>query len=115
MILDTNLIVFKSFFVNTPFFHRYHGYIYGVFNITERINMMRSAKIISLLLPCLIFCFNNAKAETLENMYQNFKNEINKKYGLDYSVDFSVLEQKTSPNGENNAVQAYIYPSFSIL
>ena len=75
--------------------------------------MMKNAKIISLLLTCLLFCFNSARAETLENMYQNFKNEINKKYGLDYSVDFSVLEQRTSPNGENNAVQAYIYPSFS--
>ncbi|MBP5699004.1 MAG: carbohydrate porin [Alphaproteobacteria bacterium] len=44
--------------------------------------------------------------------YQNFKNELMKKYDFDYSIDASLLGQRTSPNGENNAVQAYIYPSF---
>lgn len=44
--------------------------------------------------------------------YQNLKNELMKKYGFDYSIDVSLLGQRTSPNGENNAVQAYIYPSF---
>ena len=61
----------------------------------------------------LLLCLNEAKASSLDNMYQNFKNELNKKYGFDYSVDFSLLEQRTSPNGKNNAVQAYIYPSFA--
>lgn len=60
---------------------------------------------------CLLL--NDARAEDLTTMYQNFKNDINKKYGFDYSIDFSVLEQRTSPNGDNNAVQAYIYPSFA--
>lgn len=59
---------------------------------------------------CAMACSNSALA--VED-YQNFKNMLNKNYGFDYSVDFSVLEQRTAPNGENNAVQAYIYPSFS--
>ena len=62
---------------------------------------------------CLILCgvlYTNQVSAA--NEYQNFKNEWNNKYGFDYSVDFSVLEQRTAPNGENNAVQAYIYPSF---
>jgi len=60
-----------------------------------------------------LITFNQAQAQDLNTMYQDFKNELNKKYGFDYSVDVSLLEQRTSPNGENNAVQAYIYPSFS--
>jgi hypothetical protein len=61
----------------------------------------------------LLLCLNEAKASSLDNAYQNFKNELNKKYGFDYSVDFSLLEQRTSPSGKDNAVQAYIYPSFA--
>lgn len=59
------------------------------------------------------FCYNTANAQSFSSEYQNFKNGLNKKYGFDYSVDLSVLEQRTSPNGENNAVQGYLYPSFS--
>ena len=45
--------------------------------------------------------------------YQDYKNYLNKQYGFDYSIDMSVLEQRTAPRGKNNAVQAYIYPSFT--
>lgn len=58
------------------------------------------------------FLYGNARAQGLESDYQNFKNMVNKKYGLDYSIDLSILEQRTSPNGKNNAVQGYLYPSF---
>ena len=63
----------------------------------------------------LIMCFSNtdARAQGVFDNYQDFKNRINKKYGFDYSVDVSILEQRTSPNGKNNAVQGYLYPSFS--
>ena len=59
------------------------------------------------------FCYNTANAQSFSSEYQNFKNGLNKKYGFDYSIDLSVLEQRSSPNGENNAVQGYLYPSFS--
>jgi len=73
---------------------------------------MKKYKTLLLFLGCVL-SFNEAEAQNLSGMYQDFKNELNKKYGFDYSVDVSVLEQRSSPNGENNAVQAYIYPSFS--
>lgn len=44
--------------------------------------------------------------------YKDFKNQLDKKYGFDYNFDISVLGQRSSPNGEHNAVQAYLYPSF---
>lgn len=44
--------------------------------------------------------------------YQDFKNKLNKEYGFDYNFDISVLGQRSSPNGEHNAVQTYLYPSF---
>lgn len=49
-----------------------------------------------------------AKAED----YQDFKNKLSKEYGFDYNFDVSVLEQRSSPNGQHNAVQTYLYPSF---
>lgn len=61
------------------------------------------------LLVCLgLLAFEEAKAED----YQAFKNELNNKYGFDYNFDISVLGQRSSPNGEHNAVQTYLYPSF---
>jgi hypothetical protein len=50
---------------------------------------------------------------SLAKEYQSYKNYLNKQYGLDYSIDMSVLEQRTAPSGKSNAVQAYIYPSFT--
>lgn len=64
-------------------------------------------KIFLLALFCMA-CINSVRAES----YQNFKNELNKKYGFDYNFDISVLEQRSSPNGDHNAVQTYLYPSF---
>lgn len=58
-------------------------------------------------------CHAMAAEISLAKEYQNYKNYLNKQYGLDYSIDMSVLEQRTAPNGKSNAVQAYIYPSFS--
>ena len=45
--------------------------------------------------------------------YQEFKEMLSEKHGFDYDIDVSLLEQRTSPSGKNNAVQSYIYPSFS--
>jgi len=73
---------------------------------------MKKYKVILATLICLL-SMQNVYAKDLSNLYQDFKNDLNKKYGFDYSIDFSLLEQRTSPNGKNNAVQAYIYPSFS--
>ena len=67
----------------------------------------------TMLILSALITFNQAQAQDLNTMYQDFKNELNKKYGFDYSIDVSLLEQRTSPSGENNAVQAYVYPSFS--
>ena len=69
-----------------------------------------------LIFSCLcIFCRGNAMAAdiNLATDYQDYKNYLNKQYGFDYSIDMSVLEQRTAPRGKNNAVQAYIYPSFT--
>ncbi len=52
-------------------------------------------------------------AQSIFNDYQDFKNRLNKKYGFDYSVDVSILEQRSAPNGDYNAVQGYLYPSFT--
>lgn len=57
-----------------------------------------------------VLCSENANSE---NTYPDFKNNLNKKYGFDYNFDISVLGQRSSPNGENNAVQTYLYPSFT--
>lgn len=72
---------------------------------------MKYRKVICMGLFCLFQAFG-VKAESASNDYQNFKNELNKKYGFDYSFDVSVLGQRSSPNGDHNAVQAYLYPSF---
>lgn len=51
-------------------------------------------------------------SEAYSDEYQAFKNELNEKYGFEYNFDISVLGQRSSPNGEHNAVQLYLYPSF---
>lgn len=60
----------------------------------------------------LISAFD-VRAGELGRDYQDFKNFLNKKYGFDYSIDMSVLGQRSSPSGESNAVQTYLYPSFT--
>lgn len=73
---------------------------------------MEKNRVFVLALLCLM-CSENVSAESLTSEYQQFKNNLNTKYGLDYNVDVSVLGQRTSPSGKNNAVQAYIYPEFA--
>lgn len=58
-------------------------------------------------------CSENISAENLISEYQKFKNELNRKYGFDYSFDVSVLGQRTSPNGKNSVFQADLAPEFS--
>lgn len=73
---------------------------------------MKEGRVFILALLCLM-CSENINAEEIVSDYQQFKNNLNQKYGLDYNIDVSVLGQRSSPNGKNNAVQAYIYPEFS--
>lgn len=73
---------------------------------------MKECKVFILALLCFMGA-ENAGAEGLISEYQQFKNNLNQKYGFYYNVDVSVLGQRTSPSGKNNAVQAYIYPEFS--
>lgn len=68
------------------------------------------------LIVCTMLCVlssSSAFAEGLWDNYQNYKDYLDKRYGFDYSVDASLLWQRTSPNGDNNAVQLYVYPSFA--
>ena len=74
--------------------------------------MMKEGRVFILALLCFV-CSENVNADDLTFQYQKFKNNLNQKYGFDYSVDMSVLGQHSSPNGKNNAVQSYVYPEFS--
>ena len=69
-------------------------------------------KIFRILLACIVTSLTVLDAQAEMN-YQSFKSSLSKKYGFDYNIDISVLGQRTSPSGKNNAVQAYIYPEFS--
>ncbi len=73
---------------------------------------MRNGRIVLLALICSVYS-GGALAESLGGEYQDFKSYLSKNYGFDYSIDASLLGQRTSPSGKNNAVQAYIYPSFA--
>ena len=54
-----------------------------------------------------------AKTNTLGSHYENFKNYLNDKYGLNYSITYSALLQRTSPSGDENAFQSYLAPSLA--
>ena len=69
-------------------------------------------KIFRILLASIVASLTVLDAQAEMN-YQSFKSNLSKKYGFDYNIDISVLGQRTSPSGKNNAVQAYIYPEFS--
>ena len=69
-------------------------------------------KIFRILLASIVASLTVLDAQAEMN-YQSFKSSLSKKYGFDYNIDISVLGQRTSPSGKNNAVQAYIYPEFS--
>ena len=63
-----------------------------------------------ILLVCCLFATLPAMAEMdLANDYQNFKNELNKKTGLTYSLDVSFLPQRGAPNGKGTAWQSQYY------
>lgn len=47
----------------------------------------------------------------LGEQYTAFKNMLNKKYNLDYSVDVSYMPQYGAPNGKKTSFQTLIYPS----
>lgn len=45
--------------------------------------------------------------------YSHFKNYLNREYGFNYSLDYSLMLQRTSPHGKSNAVQSYLAPSIA--
>ncbi len=45
--------------------------------------------------------------------YSDFKNWLNKKYNLDYSVDVSYMAQRGTPSGKKTSYQTIIYPSLT--
>lgn len=47
------------------------------------------------------------------SLYERMKNDLSKNYGIDYNLDYSLMGQRTSPNGKSNAVQSYFAPSLS--
>ena len=53
----------------------------------------------------------NAAQSSLETDYLSLKNWLSKEYNIDYSLTYSLMGQRTSPSGKNNAVQSYLYPS----
>ena len=61
----------------------------------------------------LLSQITHAAQPSLGEDYLSFKNWLNKEYNLDYSLTYSVLGQRTSPSGHNNAVQSYLYPSIT--
>lgn len=62
------------------------------------------------ILALLAMGSTQAQARSLEKDYTDFKDWLNKTYGLDYGIDISVTGQRGAPSGKNNAVQTYIYP-----
>ena len=45
--------------------------------------------------------------------YTAFKNKLSKDYGLSYNLDYSIMPQRTSPNGEHYAFQSLLAPSIA--
>ena len=66
-----------------------------------------------LLLGCMCCWMNSAFAsfESLPQDYQNFKNWLQKKTGLSYSIDVSFLPQRGAPNGKVTPWQSQYYGS----
>lgn len=52
-------------------------------------------------------------ATTPLSMYDNFKQDLSERYNFDYNLDYSLMVQRTSPSGKNNAVQSYFAPSIA--
>ena len=55
----------------------------------------------------------NLSFSKLGQDYTDFKNSLNKNYGIDYSLDISYMGQRGAPNGKKNAMQTYISPSIT--
>ena len=55
----------------------------------------------------------NFEFSDLGNGYSDFKNMLNNRYGIDYSVDISYMPQWGAPSGKHNANQTIIYPSLT--
>ena len=47
----------------------------------------------------------NLTFSTIGDDYSEFKNELNKTYGLDFSFDISYMGQRGTPDGKKNAMQ----------
>ena len=63
----------------------------------------------------LSVCMWSAVAMAEENFatsYQDFKNDINQKTGISYSLDVSFLPQRGAPNGKQTAWQSQYYGTF---
>ena len=59
-----------------------------------------------------LFCNENtAGATALADDYAALKNYLQKKYGLSYNLNYSLLAQHGAPNGKYNPVQSYLAPS----
>lgn len=54
-----------------------------------------------------------AKPQSWEEEYANFKNNLQKNWGFNYSIDTSILAQRGAPNGKGTSLQFQLYPSFS--
>jgi len=75
---------------------------------------MNKNGIFSIVCLAIYFCVFPAVAarKTLGDEYGKFKDYLNKEYGFTYNLDYSVMGQRVSPGGKNNAVQSYFSPSF---
>lgn len=77
--------------------------------------MMKTAK--TGLLGLSIFMLSGAVAQAASSSfgddYTAFKNQLNKEYGFDYNLTYSVLGQRTSPSGRYNAVQSNLSPAIT--
>lgn len=54
----------------------------------------------------------SAAAQSPAADYSAFKEYLQKEYGFEYNLDYSLMWQRVSPAGKSNAVQSYFSPSF---
>ena len=58
-------------------------------------------------------CQNQVFAATSGDDYAAFKNYLQKQYGLNYNLNYSLLAQHGAPHGRYNPVQSYLAPSIT--
>lgn len=63
----------------------------------------------TLLFGFLLCSLQATASENIGQAYQNFKNNLQNKTGLTYSIDVSALGQRGAPNGEGTAWQTQYY------